>query len=261
MGLFDKKTCDLCGEKIGLFGGLELEIGNLCSDCADKISPLLDPNDFEDLDSLREHLAYREENRPAAEEFHATQEIGQDMTLMVDEEAGTFVLTETGDASDADVFSLEDVVECSMEVEEEENEIFDVDDEGNDVSYDPPRFEYAFTFWMQIVLDHPQFDELNFPLNDSPLELDTTDEDLWDGDVFDPERDAEYQEYLDMADQIMIALTGEAGEYVDGEEEEPEEEPAEMPADDGFVTCPYCSSRMKRPDSGRCPYCGGFIEF
>ena len=31
MGLFDKKYCDICGEKIGLLGNRKLEDGNLCN--------------------------------------------------------------------------------------------------------------------------------------------------------------------------------------------------------------------------------------
>ena len=40
MGLFDKKYCDVCGEKIGLLGNRKLEDGNLCKSCASKLSPL-----------------------------------------------------------------------------------------------------------------------------------------------------------------------------------------------------------------------------
>ena len=39
MGLFDKKFCGICGGKIGLFGNRKLEDGNLCKDCAAKLSP------------------------------------------------------------------------------------------------------------------------------------------------------------------------------------------------------------------------------
>ena len=35
MGLFDKKVCDICGEKIGLLGNRKLDDGNLCKDCAE----------------------------------------------------------------------------------------------------------------------------------------------------------------------------------------------------------------------------------
>ena len=36
MGLFDKKYCDICGEKIGLLGNRKLENGNLCKNCSQK---------------------------------------------------------------------------------------------------------------------------------------------------------------------------------------------------------------------------------
>ena len=39
MGLFDKKYCDICGAKIGLLGNRKLEDGNLCKNCAAKLSP------------------------------------------------------------------------------------------------------------------------------------------------------------------------------------------------------------------------------
>ena len=39
MGLFDKKNCDICGDKIGLLGNRKLDNGNLCKNCAGKLSP------------------------------------------------------------------------------------------------------------------------------------------------------------------------------------------------------------------------------
>ncbi len=33
MGLFDKKICDICGEKIGLLGNRKLDDGNLWGLC------------------------------------------------------------------------------------------------------------------------------------------------------------------------------------------------------------------------------------
>ena len=42
MGLFEKKFCSVCGEKIGMLGNRKLEDGNLCRDCAKKLSPWFD---------------------------------------------------------------------------------------------------------------------------------------------------------------------------------------------------------------------------
>lgn len=37
--LFEKKICSVCGEEIGLLGNRKLEDGNLCKNCAKKLSP------------------------------------------------------------------------------------------------------------------------------------------------------------------------------------------------------------------------------
>ena len=37
--LFDKKECSVCGGEIGLLGNRKLEDGNLCKECAAKLSP------------------------------------------------------------------------------------------------------------------------------------------------------------------------------------------------------------------------------
>ena len=45
MGLFDKKYCDICGEKIGLLGNRKLEDGNMCKNCAAKLSSMIEGDD------------------------------------------------------------------------------------------------------------------------------------------------------------------------------------------------------------------------
>ncbi len=41
MGLFSKKYCDVCGEKIGLLGNRKLEDGNLCKGVRQKALSLV----------------------------------------------------------------------------------------------------------------------------------------------------------------------------------------------------------------------------
>ena len=62
MGLFDKKYCDICGEKIGLLGNRKLEDGNLCKDCAKKLSPWFSDRRSSTVSEIKEQLAYREKN-------------------------------------------------------------------------------------------------------------------------------------------------------------------------------------------------------
>ena len=66
MGLFDKKFCDICGEKIGLLGNRKLEDGNMCKDCAKKLSPFFSDRRSSTIDEIKQQLAYREQNKQAA---------------------------------------------------------------------------------------------------------------------------------------------------------------------------------------------------
>ena len=62
MGLFDKKYCDVCGAKIGFLGNRKLEDGNLCKDCAGKLSPFFSDRRNSTIAEIKEQLAYRKEN-------------------------------------------------------------------------------------------------------------------------------------------------------------------------------------------------------
>ena len=77
MGLFDKKYCDVCGEKIGLLGNRKLEDGNLCKNCAAKLSPWFTQRRKSNLAEIKEQLADREENKKAVAAFHCTHTLGQ----------------------------------------------------------------------------------------------------------------------------------------------------------------------------------------
>ncbi len=63
MGLFDKKYCDICGEKIGLLGNRKLENGNLCKECAKKLSPWFSDRRNSTVEEIKAQLAYRAENQ------------------------------------------------------------------------------------------------------------------------------------------------------------------------------------------------------
>ena len=255
MGLFDKKYCDICGEKIGLFGTRKVADGIICSDCASNLSPWFDDRRETDLESIRNQLELREANREDVAQFHITREFGEDMKVLLDDDNGWFMVTDATDFEfeTPDVFLLDEVTECSLNVEEEEEELLDVDEEGNDVSYDPPRYEYTYNFQLQILLDHAYIDEINITLNEDPLEIEYTDRSFFGVGKFDPERDAEYRHYADMADEIMTALTGEE-EYEEECDEDCEEEDGE------YTVCAYCNSRVKWTDNGRCPHCGGNLN-
>ena len=81
MGLFDKKYCDVCGNKIGLLGNRKLEDGNLCKDCAKKLSPWFNERRHSTLAEIKDQLAYREANLEKVKEFNTTLTYGRRILL------------------------------------------------------------------------------------------------------------------------------------------------------------------------------------
>ena len=75
MGLFDKKICDICGEKIGLLGNRKLDDGNLCKDCAKKLSPWFEDRRHSTVEDIKRQLEYREKNKKAVMDFCITRQI------------------------------------------------------------------------------------------------------------------------------------------------------------------------------------------
>lgn len=93
MGLFDKKYCDICGEKIGLLGNRKLENGNLCKNCAKKLSPWFSDRRNSTVEEIRAQLTYREENQEKVAAFHTTRTLGTNTKVLLDEDAGKFMVT------------------------------------------------------------------------------------------------------------------------------------------------------------------------
>ena len=141
MGLFDKKFCDFCGNKIGLLGNKKLEDGNMCKDCASKLSPWFSERRHSTKAEIQEQLAYREENRKAVAAFHKTRSIGKITKLLMDDDAKTFMVTSASDLGKAnpDVLRFDQVTGCSLDIDENRNELKTKDAEGKSVSYDPPQ--------------------------------------------------------------------------------------------------------------------------
>ena len=172
MGLFDKKYCSVCGKEIGLLGNRKVEDGNLCKDCASKLSPWFTGRRKTTVEDIKAQLAYREENKKKLENFHPTLTLGNGSTkIYVDEPSQTFVVSRIADwkKNNSDLLSLSDVRDCVINVEEDAEEIYqEVDDK--EVSYDPKRYKYEYTFKTEIKLDHPFISEIEFDLIDKPVE-------------------------------------------------------------------------------------------
>lgn len=171
MGLFDKKYCDICGEKIGLLGNRKLEDGNLCKDCAKKLSPWFSERRNSTVSEIKEQLAYREKNQERASQFRTTRSYGEDWKLLLDEEHRWFTVTRARDLADAnpDILDYTALTGCRVDIDESRTEQMREDADGKEVSYVPPRYEYSYDFDIIISVNHPYFDEMRFRLNDSSV--------------------------------------------------------------------------------------------
>ena len=101
MGLFDKKFCDFCGEKIGLLGNRKLEDGNMCKNCAAKLSPWFSERRHSTKADIQAQLEYREANKSKVASFNATRTIGKRTKLLIDDGAGQFMVTSASDYKSA----------------------------------------------------------------------------------------------------------------------------------------------------------------
>lgn len=95
MGLFKKKYCDFCGEKIGSFNkGKKFRDGELCCECSQELSDNWHDTIRYDLSDAVKHIEERKKNIDVLKnEFHPTAYYGFRPTLFVDENNKLFCIT------------------------------------------------------------------------------------------------------------------------------------------------------------------------
>lgn len=278
MGLFDKKYCDICGEKIGLLGNRKLEDGNLCKDCAKKLSPWFSDRRRSTVENIKGQLAYREENREKAAQFCTTRSFGEDWKVLLDEDHRWFTVTRARDLAEAnpDILDYTALTGCRLDIDESRTEQMREGPDGKDVSYVPPRYEYSYDFFLVISVRHPYFDEMRFSLNSSsvyyepqklpqrapmshaPMDRPSGRPKMINASRVDPEDCAEYRKYRQMGDEICQALdqarsgSKQPAGAVPEENAVMREAAQDIPAA-GPWTCPACGGA----NTGRfCEYCG-----
>ena len=167
MGLFDKKYCDVCSEKVGLLGNRKLEDGNMCSKCAKKLSPFTTDRRRTTLREIKEHLAYREANKAEVAAFRVTRSIGGRTKLLIDDGAGKFIVTSSDrwQNENPDVIKLSQISDCRTSVEESRTEIMRKDNNGRMVSQYPRQYKVELDYKVTINVNSPYFSEIEYKLN------------------------------------------------------------------------------------------------
>lgn len=85
MGLFDKKFCDICGDKVNLLTQKKLSDGQLCSDCKQKLGSFTSGWKQRTVQNVKAHLELREQNKQKYQQFNCTAAAGgRNSTLQAD---------------------------------------------------------------------------------------------------------------------------------------------------------------------------------
>ena len=272
--LFSKKECSVCGGEIGLLGNRKLEDGNLCKSCAAKLSPWFSDRRQSTVAEIQEQLAYREENQGKVAAFRTTRTLGEHIKVLLDEDAGLFMVTSAKNLAEAnpDVLSFSDVTGCRLDIDESKTEIEYRNAEGERQSFTPKRYAYSYDFYIVINVNNPYFNEIRFKLNSRSVDNDA--ETLLDEEEARSPRGSfrmggmrggsltsnaeevrasvEYRQYEAMGAEIKDALLQVRQQVRD--------EVTAAAAPKAAVTCPFCGATTTPDASGCCEFCGGAVN-
>jgi len=153
-------------------GNRKLEDGNLCANCAKKLSPLFNDRRGATVAAIKQQLAYREANKQEVSRFNVSRQFGESTKVLVDDSAGKFIVTDAKNwqSENPDIIAFSQVTNCQLDVGETKEEIMDRDSEDNAVSFNPPRYEYFYNFNLTINVNSPYFNEITLRLNDGDVE-------------------------------------------------------------------------------------------
>ena len=269
--LFEKKECSICGGEIGLLGNRKLEDGNMCKDCAARLSPWFSDRRQSTVEEIRQQLDYREANHEKVAAFRITRTLGERTKVLLDEDAGLFMVTSARNLTDAnpDVLSFSDVTGCKLDIDESKTEIEYRDAEGERKSFNPRRYAYSYDFYIVINVNNPYFNEIRFQLNSESVDNDA--ETLLEGpeamgslrgglrmrsgsltsNAEEVRNSVEYRQYEGMGLEIRDALLQVRQQVRD--------EAAAASAPRAAVTCPFCGATTTPDASGCCEFCGGAV--
>ena len=273
MGLFDRKYCSVCGDKISFLGNRKVEDGNLCKNCASKLSPWFSDRRHSTLSEIREQLACRERNKAAVSAFHVTRTLGNGTKVYLDEDARRFMVSSARNLTEAnpDVIDCQSLTDCRLDVNEHKHELRHADKDGKQVSYEPARYEYSYDFTVIIRVNHPYIDEIRFKTNSGSVKTgersinDTRPVSVrpasgakgvavaaamsaFSGKNRERTWNAEYNEQLSLGEEICSALMSLR--------QQSREDAAAQNKPPTATTCPHCGAPTIPDAHGCCEYCG-----
>jgi len=251
---FGKKECDICGGKIGLLGNRKLDDGNCCKDCANQLSPFFSERRRSTIADINAHLAYRQQNRAAVSAFNTTRTLGQGTKVLLDENAGKFLVTKARrlEEENPDILDFSQVTGCNIDISERKKELKQRNKEGKEISYIPQRWEYSYDFECIIHVNHPWFNEIRFKVNDRTISVQTSGSQIQQRGAEIGRSNNDYREAEALGNEIKNALT-RIRQTV-------RTTTVAASAPKTAQTCSFCGATTIPDERGCCEYCGGAMQ-
>jgi len=264
MGLFDafkKKDCEICGKEVGMFGYKKLEDGEICKDCVKLLSPWFDDRRHSTVEQIKRQLAAREENYRKLQTWNHEMALGDYQKIYFNFVNGvpeSFVICSSGNYKEdnADIIPLRQLSSFNADIQEDRRELMQENEQGEEVSYNPPRFEYSYEFYIEMMVSGIEYiDDMRIHLNRDTVELETVmpKATLFGVQPFDPMHYPEYRQYKAMMDEVCEILScGQRGCVYSPQQ--PAAAPVQpMTSQAAAWTCESCGSR----NTGKfCQGCG-----
>ena len=182
----------------------------------------------------------------------------------LDEDNRKFMVTSASNlaAANPDVLDYSQVTGCNLDIHENKHELKTQDKDGKSVSYNPPRYEYSYSFAITIFVNHPYFDDMHFSVSNGSVK--TGERSMNTGSSANNINSInmlknkpaaqdlnEYNEYLALGNEIKAAI--------DSMREKTREQVSAQNAPKTAVTCPWCGATTFPDENGCCEYCGGAV--
>ncbi|MBO7637985.1 MAG: hypothetical protein J6S91_03320, partial [Treponema sp.] len=149
---------------------------------------------------------------------------------------------------------------CELDIKEDKDEIMQENSDGTSVSYNPPRYEYSYSFSVTIKVSSPYFDDMSFDLSDgyittgeSPM-TPTVQDSGWNVHKSDSGYETEkYYECVKIGNEIKQAIEAMRNS-APGEGNKNPAPQADAPKEEKI--CPSCGAKTFPDANGCCEYCG-----
>jgi hypothetical protein len=167
-----------------------------------------------------------------------------------------------------DIISFKDVISCVTDIDERQEEVKRRTDDGQMVSYNPPRFKHHYNFYIDMeIRNNPYFSSIRFCINSGVITLETVGSrgGLFSardsiatiaGNVFGNSLEQKrYREYEQMCDKIKQAVEdGKRGGQNNAQPSPLPQQPVSIPGEQSVPK--FCSGCGAKYTGERiCPFC------